>query len=263
MEEGRSEKEGGMGLELTGRVAIVTGAAGGIGEATARKLAERGARVVGIDIQGELVQEVMASLPDGTAVTLDVTDAGAAARTVEQIHQRFGRLDILVNVAGGTADAPPGIDELTVEAWHRVLALNLHAPLYLSLAAAPYLKARRWGRIVTVGSGAGRSHSRSHVVPYASAKAGAHGLMRQLAVELAPFGVTCNVVAPGLILSARGRETWEQRSEDDQRRQLSTIAIGRLGEPAEVANVIAFVVSDEAGYIVGQTIMVDGGHWMI
>ncbi len=139
---------------------------------------------------------------------------------------------------------------------------NLHAPFYLAKAVAPIMKAQGWGRIVSVGSGAGRSHSRSKIVPYAAAKAGLHGLMRQLAVELAPSGVNCNIVAPGLILSERGREDWERRDPAQKEKELVTIAIDRLGAPEEVANVIAFVVSDEASYLIGQTIMVDGGHWM-
>lgn len=251
-----------MTIELTDRVAIVTGAAQGIGEATARKLAERGARVIGIDLKADALGQVMAGIPNAVAMSLDVTDAEADQRAVREIHQRFGRIDILVNVAGGMIGAPGGIDGITLQDWHRVVAVNLHAPFYLSLAVAPTMREQRRGRIITVGSGAGRSHSRTRVLPYAASKAGVHGLMRQLAVELAPFGVTCNVVAPGLILSPLGREGWERRTEEEKRESLSTIAAGRLGDPMEIANVIAFVASDEASYIVGQTISVDGGHWM-
>lgn len=251
-----------MGLTLKDRVAIVTGAAQGIGEATARTLAERGATVVGIDILGEKLSQVMAGIPGGSAMALDVTDAEADQQAVREVHRRTGRVDILANVAGGILGAPAGIDALTVQDWHRVLALNLHAPFHLSLAVAPIMKAQRWGRIITVGSGAGRSHSRTGILPYTAAKAGVMGLMRQLAVELAPFGVLCNVVSPGLILSPLGRGEWERRSEAQKAEVMSTIAIKRLGEPAEVANVIAFMASEESSYIVGQTISVDGGHWM-
>jgi 3-oxoacyl-[acyl-carrier protein] reductase len=251
-----------MGLELTDRVAIVTGAAQGIGEATARKLAERGATVVGLDKQGDRLKTVISGIPKGVAMIVDVTDADADQRAVQEIHQRFGRIDILVNVAGGTLGAARGVDTLTVADWHRVMALNLHAPFYLSVAVAPIMKAQRWGRIITVGSGAGRSHSRSRIVPYAAAKAGVHGLMRQLAVELAPFNVLCNVVAPGLILSPHGVADWARRTDAEKEMEMSTIAIKRLGDPSEIANVVAFVASEEAGYVVGQTVMVDGGHWM-
>jgi len=251
-----------MGLELNDRVAIVTGAAQGIGEATARKLAERGATVVGVDKQADRLNRVVAGIPKGVAMVVDVTDAEADQRIVKEVHQRFGRIDILVNVAGGILGAPAGVDTLSIRDWHRVLDLNLHAPFYLSLAVAPFMKTQRWGRIITVGSGAGRSYSRTGIIPYTAAKAGVMGLMRQLAVELAPFGILCNVVSPGLILSPLGRSEWERRNEAERADVMSTIAAKRLGDPGEIANVIAFVASEEAGYIVGQTIMVDGGHWM-
>lgn len=252
-----------MGLELNDRIAIVTGAAQGIGEATARKLAERGATVVGLDKRADGLNSVVAGLPGCLAMVVDVTDAEADQRAVKEIHQRFGRIDILVNVAGGILGAPAGVDSLSVSDWHRVIDLNLHAPFYLSQAVVPSMKAQRWGRIITVGSGAGRSYSRTGIIPYTAAKAGVMGLMRQLAVELAPFGVLCNVVSPGLILSPLGQSEWERRTEAEKADVMSSIAIKRLGDPSEIANVIAFVASEEAGYVVGQTISVDGGHWML
>jgi 3-oxoacyl-[acyl-carrier protein] reductase len=250
-----------MGVDLTDKVAIVTGAAQGIGEATARKLAERGARIIGVDIAGDTLNTVMASI-GGMAIVHDVTDAEGDVRLIADLHRQFGRIDILVNVAGGVLDAGRGIEAVTVEQWRRVVALNMDAPFYLCKAVAPIMKAQRRGRIISVGSGAGRSYSRTKVVPYAAAKAGLHGLMRQIAVELAPHGVNCNVVAPGFILSERGRDDWEQRDPAQKEREMATIASDRLGAPEEIANVIAFIASDEASYIVGQTIMVDGGHWM-
>jgi 3-oxoacyl-[acyl-carrier protein] reductase len=250
-----------MGVDLTDRVAIVTGAAQGIGEATARKLAERGARIVGVDIEAEALRSVMASI-GGTAIVRDVTDAEGDARLIADVHREFGHIDILVNVAGGVLDAGRGIEAVTIEQWRRVVALNMDAPFYLCKAVAPIMKAQGWGRIISVGSGAGRSYSRTKVVPYAAAKAGLHGLMRQIAVELAPHGVNCNVVAPGFILSEQGRDDWERRDPAQKEKEMATIASDRLGAPEEIANVVAFVASDEASYIVGQTIMVDGGHWM-
>lgn len=250
-----------MTLELTHRVAIVTGAALGIGAATARKLAERGARVVGVDIEEDHLRRVMAEI-DGTAFAGDVTDPETDARVIRDVHQRFGQIDILVNVAGGTLGSGRGIDEVTLDDWRRVVELNLNAPFYLAKAVAPLMKSQGRGRIIAVGSGAGRSHSRSKVIPYAAAKAGLMGLMRQLAVDLAPYGITCNTVSPGFILTERGQADWDRRTPSQQAEEMTTIAAGRLGQPGEIADVIAFVASDEAAYIVGQTIMVDGGHWM-
>ncbi len=250
-----------MSVDLSGKIAIVTGAAQGIGEATARKLAACGARVIGVDIESDNLTSVMESI-GGQAIVHDVTDAEGDLLLIEDVHRRYGRIDILVNVAGGVLDAGRGIEAVTIAQWHRVVALNMDAPFYLCKAVAPIMKAQRSGRIVSVGSGAGRSYSRTKVVPYASAKAGLHGLMRQIAVELAPYGVNCNVVAPGFILTERGREDWERRDPAQKQKEMATIASDRLGAPEEIADVIAFVASDEASYIVGQTIMVDGGHWM-
>ncbi len=135
-----------MTVELTDRVAIVSGAAQGIGAAAARKLAERGARIVGLDIQSERLQRVVATLPSSLALGVDVTDPDADQQAVGEVQRRFGRVDILVNAAGGPIGAPPGLAGLTPAEWHRVLALNLDAPLYLSLAVAPLMQAQGWGR---------------------------------------------------------------------------------------------------------------------
>jgi 3-oxoacyl-[acyl-carrier protein] reductase len=250
-----------MSVELTGRIAIVTGAAQGIGAATARKLAERGAHVIGVDVQAEPLRQIAVEI-GGKAVVHDITDAAGDQQLVDDVIKEFGKVDSLANVAGGVLDAARGIEDLTLEDWHKVIALNMHAPLYLAKAVAPGMKAQRSGRIIAVGSGAGRSHSRTGVIPYAAGKAGLMGIIRQLAVEMAPYGITCNVVSPGLILSERGRVDWESKSPERQAREMETVAIGRTGEPHEIADVIAFIASDEASYIVGQTIMVDGGHWM-
>ncbi|MBI4640926.1 MAG: SDR family oxidoreductase [Candidatus Tectomicrobia bacterium] len=255
-----------MGPKLSGKVAMVTGAAQGIGKAISLALAEEGADLALLDIEGELLEgtaEAVKKLGRRALTSrTDVTDIDQVKKAVELAQKTFGKIDILVNNAGGSGGAPPGVDNLTVEGWHRVINLNLHAPFYCCMAVIPIMKPLGWGRIVNLASGAGRSHSRSRVVPYAAAKAGVMGLTRQLAVELAPFGIHVNAVAPGLTLSDRGRTGWEERGEEEKKDVLLTIAMKRLGEPIDIAKAVVFLASDDASYITGQTLSVDGGHWM-
>jgi NAD(P)-dependent dehydrogenase (short-subunit alcohol dehydrogenase family) len=251
-----------MGIELTNRIAIVTGAAQGTGEATVRKLAERGATVVGFDIQAELLKQVTDSVPNAVARVVDVTNPEAIQSAIQDIHQQFGRIDILVNVAGGSSGGK-GIEAITIEQWHKGMNLNLHACFYMIKAIAPIMRSQKYGRIVTVGSGAGRSTGRARILAYTAAKAGVHGLMRQVAEDLAADGVLCNSVAPGFVLSPTNLKKWEARTEEQKREMLATIPMRRVSEPYEIANLIAFLVSDENSYITGQTIGIDGGALMV
>ncbi len=252
-----------MGTQLDGHVAVVTGAAMGIGKAIATTLAERGARVACWDIAGDEARETAGAIGGaGTvAVQVDVTVSDQVKRAARETEEALGPVDILVNVAGGSLGAARGIDDLTEDQWDRVIELNLRAPFLTCKAFAGGMKAKGWGRIVNIASGAGRSHSRSRIIPYAAAKAGLLGLTRQLAVDLAPHGVNVNAVSPGAIASVPNSQ-WKQMPEAAQRDVLSTVASGRFGESQEIAGAVAFMVSDDASYVVGQTLSVDGGHWM-
>ena len=251
-----------MGLELTKKIAIVTGAAQGMGEATARKLAERGAVIVGFDIQADLLKQVMGSLPGAVDMVLDITDPEAVQRAVQDVHKRFGRIDILVNAAGGSGGGK-GIEGMTVEQWHKQMNLNLHAYFYTIKAVGPIMRAQKSGRIISFGSGAGRSTGRARNLAYTTAKAAVHGLMRQVAYDLAADGVLCNSVAPGFVVSPPGAKKWEAKTEEEKSAMLSTIPMRRVCEPFEVANLVAFLASDENSFITGQTIGIDGGVLMI
>ncbi len=253
--------------QLENRVAIVTGAAQGIGKAVAATLAERGCAVSCWDILGDEVEQTAGEVASGggraLGLQVDVTDSAAVSRATKRTGDELGGVDVLVNVAGGSLGAARGIDDLTDEQWDRVVDLNLRAPFLTCKAVAGHMKAQGWGRIVNIASGAGRSHSRSRIIPYAAAKAGLLGLTRQLAVDLAPHGVNVNAISPGAIASIpNGVRSWLDRPESEQQDVLATVPIGRFGESEEIARAVAFLASEDASYVVGQTLCVDGGRWM-
>ena len=255
---------------LAGRVAIVTGAARGIGRAIGLALAERGATVWACDVNdSELAAtgRVMAAAAGAGSKTarVDVTDPGQVTEFVRRVAATDGDAEILVNCAGGVADqtARP-VEEVSDEDWHRIFGVNVDATFRFTRAVVPGMKRRGRGAIVNISSGAGRSYSRTGIQAYASAKAAVIGLTRQTARELGGFGIRVNSVAPGFVLSNPATERqWAAMGERGQRAMLDSIALGRIGEPHEIASVVAFLVSDEASYVTGQTLSADGGHWML
>jgi 3-oxoacyl-[acyl-carrier protein] reductase len=227
--------------ELDGMVAVVTGTAQGIGRAIAEGIRAAGATVHGVDKD---------------AVDLSV------GRDVEEFFAGVGDVDVLVNVAGGVVgQTHVPIDELTDEAWDAVVDANLRTTLNCTRAAARSMKRRRFGRIVTISSGAGRSVSLTGIQAYASAKAAQIGFTRQLAHELGPHGITVNCIAPGFVLSNPTTQAqWESYGEEGQRSLLEKIATRRTGTPADIARGVLFFVSPAAGWVSGQTLSIDGGH---
>jgi 3-oxoacyl-[acyl-carrier protein] reductase len=227
--------------ELDGAVAVVTGTAQGIGQAIAGTLADAGATVHGVD--------------------KDTVDLSVSA-AVEQFFAGIGDVDVLVNNAGGvTGQTHVPIDELTDAAWDAVVDANLRTTLNCTRAAARSMKRRRYGRIVTISSGAGRSVSLTGIQAYASAKAAQIGFTRQLAHELGPFGITVNCIAPGFVLSnPTTQRQWESYGEDGQRALLERIAVRATGTPQDIARGVRFFVAPDAGWVSGQTLSIDGGH---
>lgn len=255
---------------LLGEVAIVTGAAHGIGRAICVELAREGASVWACDVLERELGETRRAVgeraegPCRTAV-VDVTDRGRVDAFVAEVAASEARIDVLVNCAGGVAgQTMRPVETVTDEAWRAIFAVNLDGAFHMTRAVVPSMKARRRGSIVNISSGAGRSYSLTGIQAYASAKAGLIGFSRQTARELGEFGIRVNCVAPGFVRSNPASERqWQAMGEEGQRRLLEGIALRRLGEPEDIARAVVFFACDDARYVTGQTISVDGGHWML
>jgi len=243
------------GRPLAGRVALVTGAAHGMGRETARLLAEAGARVAVTDINGVAAQATAAAIGESArAWTLDVTDAAGIVAVVEEVVAAWGGLDILVNNAG--ISARMAVDDPGYEAnWARLLDLLVTAQQRLIRAALPHLRASDAARIVNIASTEALGGTRGNTA-YAAAKAGVVGLTRALAVELGREGITVNCVCPGPILTKLTRRIPEADRDTFARRRT---ALGRYGRPAEVAHMTVSLCLPAASYVTGVVIPVDGG----
>jgi NAD(P)-dependent dehydrogenase (short-subunit alcohol dehydrogenase family) len=248
-------------MEFEGRVFIITGAASGMGRATAGLCAARGATVAAVDVSGAAAEETAAAIraAGGTAraYPVDVQQDAQIRAMVGQVVEAFGRVDVLANIAGITLDA--AFEDTTDEIWERVINTNLRGPFYLCRAVLPTMKRRRAGSIINTGSGAAYNPW-NDLTAYSASKGGLIAMTRVLAFEAAPFGIRANVVAPGPtntpMMNRDGVdrtglpvETWR-------------IPLNRLGEPEDIAEAVAFLASDQASFITGQVLHVNGGRYM-
>ena len=236
-------------MRFDGKLALVTGGRSGIGKAIADRLRAEGARVFTVQRGHD---------PDYECISADLADPDAPARAVARIVEAGGRLDVLVNNAGVMRQS--GIESMSVSEWSHDLAVNLTAPFLMIRAALPHLRASG-GSIVNIGSIEGLGANPGHA-SYCASKAGLHGLTRAVAIDHGGDGVRCNAVAPGWI-DTELNEDFIESMEDPAafRREIGGIhPAGRTGSPAEVAALVAFLASDEAGFITGETYRIDGGR---
>ena len=255
-----------MNIEFSGKTALVTGAAHGIGRAIVHGLAASGAHVWACDILPKVLQDTVdTAQPQGggsvhSSIT-DVSDAAAVSTLVDKASARTGRVDILVHSAGGTVgQVGQPLENVTLEKWQAIFDVNLKGAFICSQAVAPGMKQAGSGRILIISSGAGLGVSLTGIQAYASAKAGQIGLVRQLAHELGPFGITANSVAPGFIRSNPTSERqWEAMGPEGQQRLVDSVPMKRPGRPEDIAHAVMFLVSDYASWISGQTLSVNGG----
>ena len=245
---------------LTGRVAMVTGAARGIGLAIASRLAEEGAKIAIADINGDGAAHAAERIGGAAmGVRVDVTDTASIAAGIAAVVERLGTIDVLVNNAGWDKVEPFVRSEEAI--WDTVIAINLKGPIACTRAVLDSMIERRSGKIVSISSDAGRVGSAGEAV-YAGAKAGIIGFSKTLARELARYGINVNVVCPGPTNTALFHEM-AGGNEKLASSLKQAIPLGRLGEPEDLAGAVAFLASDDASFVTGQTLSVSGGLTMI
>lgn len=246
-------------MSIQDKVALVTGASRGIGAAISDQLAEQGAVVVGTATSEAGAEKISARFKEkglnGVGMVLNVTDADSVAALIKQVQTDHGAIEILVNNAGITKDNL--LMRMSEDEWFDVINTNLSAVYRLSKACLRGMMKARWGRIINISSVVG-SMGNAGQSNYAATKAGVEGFARALAKEVGSRNITVNTVAPGFIDTDMTKEL----SDDQKGAMLSNIALGRLGQPEEIAGVVNFLASDAAAYVTGDTIHVNGGMYM-
>jgi len=259
-------------MRLQDKIAIVTGAAQGLGAVYAQALAREGADLVVADIAGDRLKAVAEEMQTTgrrcLPIQADLTDEAQVERVVVQTLQEMGGLHILVNNAGGAIPNMPSttsIAQTSVETWDQFFEFNMKTAFLCCKAVADHMKQQGYGRVVNVSSRNARVAGVSRLVctPYSAAKAGVEALTRNLAWELGPYGVIVNCISPGWCMSNRGQRTlFDAMTEEDRQHLINITAVKRLIEPEEIARMVVFLCSDELTCMTGATLDVSGGSWM-
>ena len=245
-------------MKLKDKVAIVTGSGQGIGRGIALALAKEGAKIVVIDITDRIYDVVKEIMNLGTQALAMKTDVSSAEQTGEMVKitvEKFGRIDILVNNAGIFPFKP--LVEMTESDWDKVLNVNLKGVFNCTRAVAPHMINQKSGKIINIASIAGVVVGFAALTHYSASKGGIIGFTKSVALELAPFGINVNTIAPGSIETPGARMDMNDKSV---KQFLQAIPLKRIGQPEDVANAVLFLASDESSYITGQCLVVDGGY---
>jgi 3-oxoacyl-[acyl-carrier protein] reductase len=250
-----------MHIRFDNRIAFVTGAAQGIGQAITLALKASGATVIVADADAARLQ-TFAQAEGLRSIVLDIGRQAEAHAAVASAAKEHGRLDILVNCAGGVrGQVGRPITEVSEQDWKVIFEANVDGAFYLAQAAAAPMRAGRFGRIINIASGAGLRPSLTGIQAYTAAKHALVGLTKQLSQDLGPDGITCNAVAPGFVRSNPTTERqWESYGPEGQARLLASVHTRRLGTAADIANAVVYLASEQAAWISGQILSVDGGR---
>lgn len=254
-----------MKVDLGGKVAIITGGAGGIGRACARLMLENGASVILADInkeEGQRVEKELSCLGKCEFMKTDVSNKESVSHLMNEVLSKFKTIDILLNNAGiNVVRNRVNIDEYSFEDWQRVIEVDLSGVFYCSKTVSQVMVKQKGGRIINIGSVFGTVPARKQIA-YVAAKAGVHNLTKAMALELAPYGINVNAVAPGSTLTPATEKLFYGRDAaqaEMAKRMLSHIPLGKAGEPEDVANAVLFLCGKESKYITGHILVVDGG----
>ncbi len=240
-------------MRLQNKVAIVTGAGQGIGEAIAVTFARQGCRVIAVERNEDAADALRKALPDHTVCVADVTDRQAVLDIISAAVERYGAIDILVNNAVAYTERP--VHRCTDDEWESTVDSALSSVFRACRGVLPHMMKARAGSIVNLCS-VNQMVANPNMAAYTAAKGGVHALTKQLAIEYGPYGIRCNAISPGLIMTAR---TLAGRSEADLRLDREAYPIGRVGMPQDVADAAVYLASDEAGFVTGVDLPVDGG----